>query len=309
MKICSSCHALIDDEAVTCPNCGAAQRHFPNTKPVKHPKRSHAALMLIVPAILVIALMAAILAFALRESDDGAPTTTVATTAKEPETDRLSNMGFFTCPNGNGSFLYTYDNDTLILSGSGILSTTISSSEEGDWTVYLETAKIIEIEGFEEIEAGTFQGSPELKAIQLMPHETDLLVGEYAFADCPKLDQVLILPLGDESDGELYNRSVRLADGVFSGCKALHNVSVSAVSEIGANVFENVQQLEDFSVSNRLVRIESLPHCTNLVLWIDKDGAIDRAIWEKLLKINSEPTVFVGDQLLWDGSQCPIKEE
>lgn len=313
MKICSSCHSLIEDDAVTCPNCGAEQRHFPNSKPAKpRPKRSHAALKLILPAALVVVQMGAILAFALRESDDPSAETNVeTTTTTNTEVPREGDLryNFFTCPNGNGRFIYFPNEAKLTLLGDGTLSTTVYPSSGTDWTVYLETVKIIEIEGFEEIEADTFRGAPNLENVSITPRRTDLSIGEYAFADCKKLRRFIIEdtdPSGEPTDKWL----VQLGDGCFSGCSALTGLYLLSVSKIGKNVFDGVDNLIDFQVSPELIRFDStLSECYGIILFMKEGEAVDREIFEKLRAIHPTMSVHIDGKLLADLDQCPLKEE
>ncbi len=241
MKICSSCHTLIDDDAVICPNCGAKQRHFPEKASKKRKKPSHPALKLIVPAILVVALMGAILTFALRLSDSP-PQTTEATTTPPPFTltnpnPRVEKIGVIVCENGEGGYTYDADAGRLVLSGTGVLSFDLSGNDHLPWQEYLKDTTELVVEGFSEIALETFRGAPNLESVTVVPLHSDMYIGEYAFADCSLL---VMVKLGEIHREYLHGFwAVQIGDGCFSGCESLTNINAVGVSEIGATVCLN----------------------------------------------------------------------
>lgn len=292
MKICSSCHSLINDDAVICPNCGAKQRHFPE-KTSKKP--SHPALKLIVPAILVVALMGGVLALALRLSDSP-PQTTEATTTPPPFTLTDPNLrvvehGTIVCENGEGGYDYDADAGRLELSGTGELSLDLSGNDHLPWQEYLKDATALEIEGFSSIAPETFRGAPNLESVTVATLYSDMYIGEYAFADCPKL---VMVKLGEIHREDLHGFwDVQVGDGCFSGCTALVFFKAEGVSEIGVNVFDGLPEQDLFLVSDLLERVDSLPKIINMSISIETGCTIKRSVLDKLLSGDPDLLVYV----------------
>lgn len=309
MKICSSCHSLIEDDAVTCPNCGAAQRHFPANTAQKRKKSPHPALKLILPSVLVVALMGVVLAFALRKSGENTQTTTTETTAEPINAEPIHNAsGSFSTADGHGYYIYYSGSRVLYLDGTGVLSANAVGETGRWWQHYLEEARVIEVNGFSEIEAETFRGMRALEKICLISFKDDvLLVGDYAFADCPKLSVIEIVPVEFANSSQV--RTVQLGDGCFSGCTALTEFNAAGTSGIGEKVFEGVPKLDLFFVSEQLQYIDSLPMTDDLQISIKSDTAIRRSVWDKLLQIDPDPLVWVDGEPLTDLSLCPIAED
>lgn len=335
MKICSSCHTLIADDATVCPNCGAEQRHFPKSKTKKQaPKRSHAAIKLILPAALLVALMAAILSFSLRESTEPAPdvsnTTEGETTLSRTPPDKIYvynpdrwnsdvlDQQNFICLNGAGSYSYTYASGNLVLHGGGELSSLYEyqSYQNGKivngvasvpWRKYLPTVRSLRISGFDTISPELFKEMPELEYVELTPGDDSMLVGNSAFADCPSLNEVYtVCEPADAQTGEYA--SVVLGVECFSGCTALKEFNARGVSSILEGAFDGVS-LQLFSVTERLKEIHSIPEAETVELrFTDPAASINRSVWETLLTVDEDPFVLIGNKVIFDYDSLPFAD-
>lgn len=295
MKICSSCHSLIEDDAVTCPNCGAEQRHFPEKTSKERKKPTHPALKLIVPAVLVLALMGGVLALALRLSDSP-PQTTEATTTPPPiilknPNPRVVETGSIVCENGEGGYSYDAEAGRLELSGTGVLSFDLSGNDHLPWQEYLQDTTELVVEGFSEIAPETFRGAPNLEVVTVTTLYSDMYIGEYAFADCPTLVWV---KLGEMHRVDLHGFwDVQLGEGCFSGCASLISVNAEGVSEIGANVFDGLPEQVFFLASDLLERVDSLPVIAYVSISFETGCTIKRSVLDKLLAGEPDLLVYV----------------
>lgn len=304
MKICSSCHTLIDDGAVTCPNCGAAQRHFPAKSTQKQKKSHHPILKFIIPTALVVALMSGVLAFALRRSDSEPKTpesTTVTTAQSNPPTLRVEETGAIVCENGEGRYGYDAQAKLLTLSGTGVLSLDLSGNDHLPWQSFLSDATMLEIEGFSSIAPETFRGAPKLKKVTVKTVYCDMSIGEYAFADCPNLTSVKLGEIHRENLHGLWD--VQLGDGCFSGCTSLRTVNAEGVSEIGASVFDGLPEEVFFLASDLLERVGSLPEIAYVSISIETGCTIKRSVLDKLLAGEPDLLLYIdgstrGDEIL-----------
>lgn len=126
------------------------------------------------------------------------------------------------------------------------------------------------------IEDGAFQGAQNLESVDCTKAQDILGIGDYAFADCPKLKSVRFTDsfatIGDYafandaalSDFKLTYSMNNIGKGAFAGCAALGDQEISgALSKIGKGAFDGTTgtyKVQANTLGDEFVKTWALPY-------------------------------------------------
>lgn len=151
-----------------------------------------------------------------------------------------------------------FEDGTLVISGSGQMTSTVQSGNKAvtEWyTSYrIMIERVVIEEGVTSISENAFYDCMQLSSVEIPT--SVCYIGAKAFYWCNKLTSI-----------ELPNAEIELADNVFSWCTNLNTVVIpDGLSKIGTQTFSNCDSLLEIVLPETLVSIgeEAFYGCNNL---------------------------------------------
>ena len=135
----------------------------------------------------------------------------------------------------------SFDNGTLIISGSGMLTRT---SVRNCGHSLSEIKKVIIKKGITSIGQSAFYDCSSLNSIEIPNSVTS--IGRDAFSDCSSLNSI-----------KIPNSVTSIGQSAFSGCSSLNSIKIpNSVTSIGWNAFYSCSSLNSIEIPNSVTSIE-----------------------------------------------------
>lgn len=155
-------------------------------------------------------------------------------------------------------------------------------------------------EGYTKLEGYCFEGFGFMKNVTLP--STLLLIGEYAFTDCKKLEEVNVPPSVRKIEKGVFNACVSLkkvtlpegmldiGDNSFFCCTALEELRIpESVNSIGENAFEGCSSLKRLYAAQNIKFIDdnAFSYCPQLVVYCYENSYIHKYCMQNKIKFKT----------------------
>lgn len=155
-------------------------------------------------------------------------------------------------------------------------------------------------EGYTKLEGYCFEGFGFMKTVSLP--STLLMIGEYAFTDCKKLEEVIVPPSVRKIEKGVFNACVSLkkvvlpegmldiGDNSFFCCTALEELRIpESVNSIGENAFEGCSSLKRLYAHQNIKFIDdnAFSYCPQLVVHCYENSYIHKYCMQNKIKFKT----------------------